>query len=319
MGDVTCFKVCYSLGIKQSELRNAYPIAYRVAYDLAVFRPGKALMKFRALSAIYYLIINDFEGHSSFNSFRDKVRKNFEPMLFETGYNPIVERGRLNLIQYLNKVVVQRNSLIHEAYRQLDLGMSFECFSRLVHLRPLDQVAVDRLSFLTSKTNHIYGLYFYGEDLLNVSLGTALNDDYALWKRFCLIMGRELEPFLDTSEFASAVRNYLDNVFISVNRLMESECLVYGPCTTEVSARTMQEFLKAYGLSEISMVDEDTQSNIAVRPMCIVSDARWLAKNVTRFPDWDFAVILPIESKYYNQWRRRRHCNVYLINKNHLE
>lgn len=304
---ITCYKLCYALGVSEKNLQSEFLIEHRIACIGDIFCPGEELKRYRALSAVYFLVMNSYREYTDVFKFQKKIGSTYASFVEELGYDPVYHRGNRSLLSYLQEVVTEHNSLCDAAYDQLQLALPYELFCTLTLLPELTASRVAQISFLMSNTGHFSGLYFYGHELLNVALGSMLQDDMCLRDRLSLFLGESLGSIHDRSEMALVVERYLRGVFLKSEQLCKRKNLVYY-----VSDRRADEL--ANYLSTLPPVSAVTSlEGLKAGTTCIAADSKWVASVVREYPGVDFAVLLPVESKYYKLWRSRRLPNIYLV------
>lgn len=307
MERVTCYKLCYALGVSEKNLQSEFLIEHRIANLGDVFCPGEGLKRYRALSAVYFLIMNNYREYVDTPTFEKKIGSTYRAFVKELGYNPAPSRGRRSLLSYLQEVVTEHNSLCDTAYDQLQIALPYELFCTLTLLPELTPSRVAQISFLMSNTGHFSGLYFYGHELLNVALGSMLQDDMCLRDRLSLFLGESLGSLHDRSEMALVVERYLRGVFLKADQLCKRKNLVYY----EGSKRTEELANYLSTLPPIPLVT--SLEELKAGTTCVTADSKWVASVVKEYPGVDFAVLLPVENKYYKLWRSRRVPNIYLV------
>ena len=269
MEKTTCFKLCYILGVSQEELAEAYPVEYRVAFELGAFNVTPAMQRFRELSTFYYQNLRNYEAGS---------------------------------LVKLQAAVEEHNILLGQVHADLQIQLSFALFELIAKCPNLDAKTAVQIAFIMSKTNPLYGLYFYQRELLNIALGAMLHDDLSLRDRLSLVSG-ERPQTLDQSDFGAAVRNYIGGVFIS--------------CPSDLGRPVFRYNGKTSGANYVTWVENNPEvaelSELSDGQTVVTQDARWVFKQAPSHTGVNFVVILPIDARHYRVWRRRILPNVYFL------
>lgn len=304
---VTCYKLCYALGVSEKNLQSEFLIEHRIANLGDTFCPGEELKRYRALSAVYFLIMNNYREYVDTSKFQKKIGSTYATFIKELDYDPVACKGSRSLLSYLQEVVAEHNYLCDAAYDQLQVALPYELFCTLTLLPELTASRVAQISFLMSNTGHFSGLYFYGHELLNVALGSMLQDDMSLRDRLSLFLGESLGSLHDRSEMALVVERYLRGVFLKAEQLCKRKNLVcyMGDRRADELANYLSTLPPISAVTSLEGVKPGTT--------CVTADSRWVASVVRDYPGVDFAVLLPVENKYYKLWRSRRLPNIYLV------
>lgn len=277
MGSITCFKLCYALGVADSELSFSYPLEYRVGIERGAFKPSETVQRFRQLSQLYFSNIKNLQG------------------------------GMLSVLQ---AAVNEHNNMVHKVYTDLEIGLPEDLFVQLTEFPQLTPRVVAQLSFIASKVNPIHGLYFFGQELLNVALGTMLQDDMALRDKLCLVSGRRLESIIDKSNFYIALQEYVDHVYLSSKDLSRFE-KIYLYAGNKGSSLNYRLTSRLPALLELPELEKD--QTLLPGEACITADEKWIATMAATHPQSVFIAVMPVASKFYKSWKRRPLENIFLL------
>lgn len=311
MERTTCYKLCYALGVSQAELVYNFGVEHRVACTFGVFNPGPSARRFRALAALYYHIMRNYYAYADVKGFRVGVEEFYSQFSVTSDYDPVHERGDRPLLEYVQEVVWEHNILAKDAYKDLQIAIPEDVFREVTALPFLTQQSAAQVAFLMSKTNHAYGLYFFGNDLLNVSLGSMLQDDMALRDRLSLCFGARMPSMYDNSALSAEVSKYLADAFIrvqNISNLGNVKVLDEGDNSWNLRQFTArcrklgQSYATIHSMSELSNGD-----------VCVTANAGLSYVVAPTEPAVNFALLLPVESRYYKQCRRRVYSNIYLV------
>ena len=312
MQRVTCYKLCYLLGVPNSKLASDFIIEHRLARRDGNFPITECMLRVRALSGIFFLVMKYYSSCAEMRSFSSLVAKEYSETTAETSYDPIKERGSLKLADYLRSVVEEHNALLPQVWQDANIALTEEQLALLLRLPEISDKTLPSLQFLHSNTDHMYGMYFYGRELLSVSLGSMLRDDLALRDRLSIYYATRLDSLYDRTKFAKAVTDYTREVFATpavVSRRWKIYALL-NPDGTK-PAKTV-DFFSDYVVEWVTLEDLDL-SSLDFRSCIVSSDCKLIADKSRDYPNVMFGVVLPIESRYYNRWRRRKHENIVLI------
>ena len=316
MKRVTCFKLCYALGVNCRSLESDYSVEYRVAFDLRKFNPSMNLKRFRVYAAVFNECLRGYKDYVDISYFRDNVPA--VECAEECSYSPVADRGFRGLREYMNSIAAKHNSMVEDVHRDLEIEIPLGIFKTLTMLPEVTGNMVAQTAFMVSKTNHIYGLQFHGHEILNVSLGSMLQDDLSLRDRLSLFTGERLSAFRDTSEFGLAIDEYIGDAFIEGDALSKY-VQFYVYCEEPNKLHSIVSMLAEQNVKSMIAVCMEPPSSFSgcegKKAVCITPNAAWVAQTAPKNLGVDFVVTLPIEQKYYKQWRNRRLPNVYMINK----
>lgn len=277
MKSLTCFKLCYVLGVSDVDLKVAYPLEYTVCIEQKAFHPTAAVDRFRYLSNKYFTGIRSLDG---------------------------------KVLAELQLSIREHNNMILQVYNELEINLPQDLFVQLTELPELTPKVTAQLMFLTNNTKHLYGLYFFGNELFNVALGSMLQDDMSLRDRLCLVSGQRLGPLYDRSYLAERVQEYMDKVFVKVSDLHKFRRLLV---LNKDDASSMN-FKLVTALPAVCNLPTITNEYVPQSEDTILTcDARWVSKVATKYTDVHFVVVMPVEPKYYRAWRRRALPNVYML------
>ena len=302
MDRVTCFKLCYALGVSRSDIQKSYCLEYRVAFSDGAFKPTETLSKFRALAVLYNHIMRDYSRLKALDDFRPTLDEELPDFKQEFGTNPSSFCESSNILTAICLIAKLRNSMIGSAYNDLEIAINASDFITFCKLPKLDKNTVDRIHFVMSKTNHLYGLYFYGNDVFNVSIGSFLQNDFALKSRIELNLGYKIKRIVDKSSFGKSVDFYLEQVYVTNEKIQ--------------AIRNLYCFTCEYGdiVSRFSHVKRiDSISDIPSGSLVVTKNYSDIPELAEGYPNLNFGAMLPISSRHYYQWRRRKYPNVYLI------
>lgn len=277
MGSITCFKLCYALGVSEPELEASYPLEYKVGMEHGAFVQTERVKRFRQLSHLYFSNIKNLQG---------------------------------GMLPVLQAAINEHNNMIVTVYNDLRIGLPEDLFVQLTELPQLTPRVIAQLSFIASKVNHIHGLYFFGQELLNVALGTMLQDDTSLRDRLCLVSGRRLESVVDTSSFHSAIQEYIAQAFITGKDLSKfSKLYIFpGTCESKLNYRLASKLPELLGLPELS-----EGQPLLPGEACVTADAKWIAATAPKYPESTFIAVMPVEFRFYKAWKRRTLENIYFL------
>lgn len=302
MDRVTCFKLCYALGVSMEDLEYSYGIEYRVAFKEHNFVPSSELLQFRGLAMLYNFMLKNYSKFTSKEDLETQIDSWLVGFEDEFGIKPSSLAPCESIIEFIKNIVRSHNNLLRYAYIGLETSLSRKDFIMFCKLPDIDIATAKKISFLMNKTNHIYGLYFYGHELFNVSMGSFLQNDFALRTRLELFHGRQLPRLTDNSYFGERVEKYLNDVYLTDEDILS---LDYVYCMTSEYGDICQRFANVVRIDAIASIPDG--GVFITRNYSVIPDL------AVEFKNLKFAAILPISSKFYYQWKRRKFPNVYLI------
>ena len=312
MHRITCYKLCYLLGVSSEKLAEDFVLEHRLAARSSYFPKTAAMRRLRALTGTFFLLLKRYKECVEVSAFTEVASEEIATLAMETGYNPVEERGSDKLSDYLKRVVTEQHILLEEVWEDSNIALTLDQFKLIVQLPRVTDKSLPILLFLHQKTDHLYGMYFYGRECLSVSFGAMLRDDLALRDRLSLYYGERLPSMNDRTVFATALEAYACAVFVSAESLARSYKVILGMSGTSKADSKIREAFEGLDvdeqkLSDLDMAAMDSRS-------CIVSaDNKWIAEMCIKYPQVQFGAVLPIESKFYNQWRKRKYENIWLI------
>lgn len=307
----TCYKLCYAVGVSSIDLMQGFVVEHRVSCEFGVFAPGYKARLYRALAALYNHVMHNYYSYADTMQFSNGVSEFFQPYFIETSYDPVIARGNRTLLEYLQEVVELHNEIAADAFEEMEIGIPREIFIEITRLPILDRKSAAQVAFLMSKISRIYGIYFFGKELLNVATGSMLQDDLALRDRLSLCFGGQFPSIKDTSALSHAVSDYLSKVFIDIydKSSMYRLAVVDGIVESATMKSAISKCMRRYKYIKHVLSAEDLKSG----DLCITSCAEFAIEAARQRRDVSFALVLPIESRYYKHCRRRVEPNIYMI------
>lgn len=312
MHRITCYKLCYLLGVAPQKLAEDFVLEHRIAGRSDYFVRTYTMKRVRALSGVFFFVLKNYQECLDNVSFLEKASAEIAQLSIETGYNPVAEKGEQPLSKYLQGVVEEQHELLHCAWEDSNLALSFEQFELIARLPDVTEKSLPILLFLHQKTDHMYGMYFYGRECLSVSFGAMLRDDLALRDRLSLYYGKRLPSLGDRTPFAKALEAYSNAAFTTPETLFKNHRVI---CVNQKDKKLPEKFTTAFAGRPVTFVEPDCVDwgSIGPRDCLVCPDSRWIADSCVEHPNVKFGAILPVESRYYNQWRKRKYENIVLV------
>lgn len=316
MNKVTCYKLLYALGVTDTELSRDFRLEHRVASQGTFLMPGPSLLRFRANSAVFNYCVNNYYDIASVKQLEVCLQGLRTSVSCLRHFNREHLKKAETVIDVLGRAVRENSVLCRRAYQELECALSFSVFYAVVDLPEITAQTMARLAFIASKTERLYGLQFPGSPVLSVAIGAMFQSDLALRDRLSLLTGQRLDSIADRSQMGSAVDSLAQSAFVDTATLaLHKEVWLYeGQPKNKVPWELVIEELKRdHPDIVLHRVRED--SNLSAIPIVLTGDTRWVAEHSEFLPNVQFYVPLPIESKYYKQWKSRKVVNVFLVNR----
>lgn len=304
MGRVTCYKLCYAMGVEDRLLEKDFCCEHRVAARFEVFKDSVVLQRFRALSALYVVLIHDYYGRSGKQELMTRWRENCEAA---TSISEDEVPSELPALEIMRWLAVLRTAMMHKVYTELAICLPFSVFETVVSIPIHTAQTAAQAAFIVSKTDRVYGLHFWNQEILNIASASMLSSDLFLRDRLSLLTGIRLPRLEDKSGFGVAVKAYINSAFIKEVELWKRpNVYVLRGGTKNIDAL---ERVCDKAPEPLKEFDGEFVDGITI----VTADAFWVYNNSPKHPNVEFVVPLPTASRYYRLWKSRRLENVFLL------
>lgn len=211
-----CFKTCYCLGVADVDLESDFPQLYGIAKSIGYFDTLKVTRTYRALTKIFYTVARHSILYTPDKTFAAVAGNRFKSYLEGTDLTPdVIYQDAENVRDFLNKLVEKSHIMLPAVYAELKPALDYLSFETIMRLEPLSDGDVQKLFHILRRIPVKYNIYFFADDLFNITMRDMLRTDVSLRKCISMVTGRPLDKSSDTSDLAKELDKRDDGYYVS--------------------------------------------------------------------------------------------------------
>lgn len=230
-----CYKVCYCLGVAEETLETDFTTLHGVAKVSNYFDPLKITRTYRAISHIYFHVLRNLEHYRDHTSRPLFCGSQYDPYVKGTMFNPLEVWESCDSVRvFLRKLAERAHILLPSVYEELKPGLDYLSFEMLCRIDAMRDSEIERVSFLIRRLPRSHNIYFFSNELFNISLRDAniynnnlLKADAKLKKAVAVVTGAPLETVTDTSALAATIKRFADGYFVHADGFKDGFEAVY--------------------------------------------------------------------------------------------
>lgn len=311
------------MGVRAQLLDLAFTTEHRVALQPGSCMADPAIEEFRRISYFYNSCIKNYKVWYDGRVFARKAMPYFsaECGIAKVGVlrDLIKVRGDTEFSVFLNRMLTRREELLDSVIAKLELGLPVELARKVMSIPYVTpQSCLQHNWFLTVvRTEDTYG-FVTGIECIDYDHRQMFSTDVALYNRLSLLTASPLGSVPTDTKFHKEVQAYLDAVYLSPLMLKDWDKLYaladdqgtlglelgqYVTCSNNNALPV--EIIRGTPLEELP----------EGKKLVIVAIADQAEQLAVKYPEIDFGVLPPLDSRKFVLWSNRRLPNIYLMRK----